>query len=168
LISTISSVRVIRWNATVDDSSLPEVVERDLRPDEPAGRDQPAGDRIRHGRMPARQQPSEVAAAPAGLEDEADFENRRDPAERCERAGIEVSSLDLREGAPRDVRPSCHILLAPAPANSDLTKHPAEGDALHPVTMARPAYRPLIGRRRDGRKQNIWSNWPVRATLLGP
>jgi hypothetical protein len=66
----------------VDDTSLTQVVERDLRPDEPAGRDQPAGDRVLHGRVPARHQPAEVAAPPACLEHEADLENRSDPAER--------------------------------------------------------------------------------------
>jgi hypothetical protein len=129
----------------VDDTSLPVVAERHLRPNLPAGIDEDSGDDLRHLCVPRREDAVRRGAAPPWLEWQADLEGCGHAPKFPERDGLEEAPLDLRIGALRDASPGGHGRLGPTEADPDLPEQSTDSEIIHDSQMvvgrASPALR---------------------------
>jgi hypothetical protein len=131
----------------IDDSSFSIDCERNLRHGQPSGvSTEEAGDLLMHAAVAGAEHSIEVASTPARDKVDPDLESSRHGKNRVERQFARMAAFNPRDRRGRRRHPLAYISLPHAAADANRAEDTSEADQLHPGSMAKSCYQPLIGR----------------------
>jgi len=141
----------------IDRPALPELRERDLHRDVPAGGAIELDELVDDGGMFLVDQSIQALATPTKVESELAVDSSRCSRQVVMRDPSDLAQFDPADDAPRQAAPSGEVELAPAPTLSERPDRSAEPESVHRFMMVGSAYLALTAdcAAPTGRKNDV-------------